>query len=67
MAFKLLFLECKQSFPDHSLFVMNSTSMIIILLVYVDGAILIGNSLLKIYFVKNHLYSRFHIKDLAPL
>nr|KYP37372.1 Retrovirus-related Pol polyprotein from transposon TNT 1-94 [Cajanus cajan] len=64
---ELLFLGYKQSFADNSLFVKTQGSMITVLLVYVDDIVLSDNSFFEIQSVKNHLHSKFHIKDLGPL
>jgi len=64
---ELLLFSYTQSFVDHSLFVKKYASVITTLLVYVDDVVLIGNRITKMNVVKDHLHSRFHIKDLGPI
>jgi len=60
---KLLLFGYTQSSVDYSLFVKKSTSVIIVLLVYVDDVVLTGNSIAEINAIKAHHHYRFHIKD----
>nr|KAJ0193879.1 hypothetical protein LSAT_V11C800413930 [Lactuca sativa] len=57
----------KQSINDYSLFVKVSKNTIVILLVYVDDIIIIGNCKVELENVKNFLKSQFLIKDLGKL
>ena len=56
-----------QSKADYSLFVQKTTNNFIVLLVYVDDVILIGNSMEVINRTKTLLHQAFRIKDLGKL
>ena len=49
------------------MFVKQTPSSFTTLLVYVDGVVLTGNSLVEINAVKQQLHDQFHIKDLGDL
>jgi Reverse transcriptase (RNA-dependent DNA polymerase) len=55
----LLFYNFKMSNADHSLFSKNGTKFMIVVLIYVDGIIIIGDNL--------QLKKKFYIKDLGLL
>jgi Reverse transcriptase (RNA-dependent DNA polymerase) len=52
---------------DHSLFSKRSANFIIIVLIYVDDIIIVGNNLEEIKRVKMQLKENFNIKDLGLL
>lgn len=54
----------KQSMHDHCLFILNTASCFLVLLVYVDDILLTGDSETKIKKVKQFLDCKFTIKDL---
>lgn len=57
----------KQVDAYHSLFFKNTSSLFIMLLVYVDNVIIIGNDLEEFKFIKEALRNSFKIKDLDKL
>ncbi|PNY11391.1 retrovirus-related Pol polyprotein from transposon TNT 1-94 [Trifolium pratense] len=63
----LLDLQFIQASSDHSLFTRQSSSLFLILLVYVDDVIIAGNSLTEINSIKSALHHTFKIKDLGTL
>ncbi|XP_019059752.1 PREDICTED: uncharacterized protein LOC109117278 [Tarenaya hassleriana] len=56
-----------QSTTDNSLFIKNSGSSVIVILIYVDDMILIGNDALLLQQTKTNLQTHFKIKDLGPV
>lgn len=56
-----------QSKNEYSLYVKNSDNFCVLLLVYVDDIVIIGNNEKVIKSVKLFLKSKFHIKDLGLL
>ncbi|KAL2944143.1 Retrovirus-related Pol polyprotein from transposon RE2 [Bienertia sinuspersici] len=56
-----------QSKSDHTLFLKNKGSTIVIVLMYVDDWILAGNSTKELEDTKHFLSSSFHMKDLGEL
>lgn len=52
---------------DHSLFVQNSDSSFLALLVYVDNIVLVSNKMDQVVAVKKHLHELFRIKYLREL
>ncbi|OMO65653.1 hypothetical protein CCACVL1_21443 [Corchorus capsularis] len=56
-----------QSTVDYSLFTLTTGSSFLVVLVYVDDLIIAGDDSVRIRSLKQHLDSRFHIKDLGPL
>ncbi|WVZ14137.1 hypothetical protein V8G54_011703 [Vigna mungo] len=64
---ELLSIEYTQRSADHSLFIKHSPSTITIIMVYVDDILLSRNNLSEITTVKDHLHSKFHIKNLGDL
>ncbi|KAJ0523146.1 putative RNA-directed DNA polymerase [Helianthus annuus] len=56
-----------QSSCDHSLYIMCKSSVLLVLLVYVDDIIVTGNSVAEIERVKALLSDHFKIKDLGVL
>lgn len=63
----LVNLNFRQSKADHSLFLYNDKSVMIVVLIYVDDVIITGNCLTKIQEVKTKLDHEFSIKDLGVL
>lgn len=63
----LLAKHYKQANSDHSLFTKQSTHSFILLLVYVDDIIVVGNSLIEIDHIKSVLHHTFQIKNLGQL
>ena len=63
----LVNLNFRQSKADHSLFLYNDKSVMIVVLIYVDDVIITGNCLTKIQEVKRKLDHEFSIKDLGVL
>ena len=57
----------QKSQSDHSAFYRNSSSGIILLVVYVDDIVLIGSDSKGISSLKSFLHSQFHTKDLGML
>ncbi|KAK9069971.1 hypothetical protein SSX86_010369 [Deinandra increscens subsp. villosa] len=60
-------LDFVQSKCDHSLFIMSSETVFVVLLVYVDDIVITGNNVTIIEKVKKALNSKFKIKDLGSL
>ncbi|GJS88450.1 putative RNA-directed DNA polymerase [Tanacetum coccineum] len=60
-------LNFRQSKADHSLFIYEVGSIMVVVLIYVDGVIITGNNLTKIQETKKQLDYEFSIKDLDPL
>lgn len=56
-----------QSSSDYLLFTLTSSSIFLVLLVYVDDIVLTGNNKSEIHRVKQHLKTNFMIKDLGSL
>jgi len=56
-----------QSKSDHSFFIKNTPTAFIILLVYVNDIILVGNSLTTIEEIKQTFNNTFKIKNLGEL
>ena len=52
---------------DHSVFYQNSSSGIILLVVYVDDIVINGSDSKGILSLKSFLHSQFHTKDLGML
>ena len=52
---------------DHSVFYKNSQAGIILLLVYVDDIVIIGNDMAGISLLKSFFHGQFHTKDLGML
>ena len=52
---------------DHSVFYQNSSSGIILLVVYVDDIVITGSDSKGILSLKSFLHSQFYIKDLGML
>lgn len=63
----LLDLGFKQAHSDHSLFTHITPSSYTALLIYVDGIVLVGDSLTEIATIKSTLDKAFGIKDLDLL
>ena len=57
----------QKSKSDHSVFYRNSSSCIILLVVYVDGIVITGNDSKGISSLKSFLQSQVHTKDLEML
>ena len=57
----------QKSKSDHSVFYKNSSSCIIILVVYVDDIVITGSDSKDILSLKFFLHSQFHTKDLEML
>ena len=57
----------QKSQSDHSVFYRNSSSGVILLVVYVDDIIIIENDYKGISSPKSFLHSQFHTKDLQML
>ena len=57
----------QKSKSDHSIFYRNSSSGIILLVVYVDNIIITGSDSKGISSLKSFLQSQFHTKDLGML
>ena len=57
----------QKSKSDHSIFHKNSSSCIILLIVYVDDIVITGSDSKGISSLKSFLQSQFHIKDLGML
>jgi hypothetical protein len=56
-----------QSTSDHSLFMKKTATSFTVLVVYVDGVIIVGDSLSEFQSIKAILHSYFKIKDLGQL
>ena len=56
-----------QKSNDHSIFYKNSSSCIILLVVYVDDIIITGSDSIGILSLKSFLHNQFHTKDLRML
>ena len=52
---------------DNSVYYRNSQASIILLVVYVDDVIIIGNDVTSISSLKSFLHGQFHTKDLGML
>ena len=57
----------QKSKSDHSVFHRNSSSRIILLVVYVDDILIIESDSKSISSLKSFLHSQFHTKDLGTL
>ena len=57
----------QKSKSDHSVFYENSQAGIILLVVYVDDTIIIGDDMASISSLKSFLHGQFHTKDLGML
>ena len=57
----------QKSKSDHSVFYKNSSSGIIMLIVYMDDIVINGSDYKSISSLKSFLQSQFHIKDLGIL
>ena len=57
----------QKSKSDHFVFYRNSQAGIILLVVYVDDIIIIGNDMAGISSLKSFLHGQFHTKDLGML
>ena len=57
----------QKSKSDHSVFYKNSSSYIILLVVYVDDIIITGTDSKYILSLKSFFHSQFHTKDLGML
>ncbi|GJY91656.1 putative reverse transcriptase, RNA-dependent DNA polymerase, LTR copia-type gag-polypeptide [Tanacetum coccineum] len=51
---------------DHSLFIYEAGSIMVVVLIYVDDAIITENNLIKIQETKKRLDDEFSVKDLGP-
>ncbi|GJS32479.1 putative RNA-directed DNA polymerase [Tanacetum coccineum] len=60
-------LNFRQSKADHSLFIYEAGSTMVVVLIYVDDVIITENNLIKIQETKKQLDDEFSIKDLSPL
>ncbi|GJZ87017.1 putative RNA-directed DNA polymerase [Tanacetum coccineum] len=60
-------LSFRHSKADHSLFIYQTASIIVVVLIYVDDIIITGNCLNKIQEIKKQLDKEFSVKDLGPL
>ncbi|GJU29456.1 retrovirus-related pol polyprotein from transposon TNT 1-94 [Tanacetum coccineum] len=60
-------LNFRQSKVDHSLFIYEAGSIMVVVLIYVDDVIITGNNLTKIQETKKQLDDEFSIKDLGLL
>ncbi|GKB38125.1 putative RNA-directed DNA polymerase [Tanacetum coccineum] len=60
-------LNFRQSKADHSLFIYEAGSIMVVVLIYVDDVIITGNNLTKIQETKKQLNDEFSIKDLGLL
>ncbi|GJR94616.1 retrovirus-related pol polyprotein from transposon TNT 1-94 [Tanacetum coccineum] len=60
-------LNFRQSKVDHSLFIYEAGSIMVVVLIYVDDVIITGNNLTKIQETKKQLDGEFNIKDLGLL
>ncbi|GJS97691.1 putative RNA-directed DNA polymerase [Tanacetum coccineum] len=60
-------LNFRQSKADHSLFIYETGSIMVVVLIYVDDVIIIGNNLTRIQETKKQLDDEFSIKDLGLL
>ena len=56
-----------KSKSDHSIFYKNSQASIILLIVYVDDIVIIGNDMKGVSSLKSFLHGQFHTKDLEML
>ena len=59
--------DMQKSKYDHSVFYRNSSSGIILLVVYVDDIVITGSDSKGILSLKSFLHSQFHTKDLGML
>ena len=59
--------DFKQSQADHSLFTRQTGSNILVVLVYVDDLLVIGNDLASIHHLQEFLSTKFQLKDLGKL
>ena len=57
----------QKSKSDHSIFYKNSSSYIILLVVYVDDIVIIESDPKGILSLKSFLYNQFHSKDIGVL
>ena len=57
----------QKSKSDHSVFYKNSSSGIILLVVYVDDIVITGSDSKGILSLKSFLHSKFHTKDIGML
>ena len=57
----------QKSKSDHSVFYRNSSSAIVLLVVYVDDIVITGSDSIGISSLKSFLHGQFHTKDLGML
>ncbi|GKB97674.1 putative RNA-directed DNA polymerase [Tanacetum coccineum] len=60
-------LSFRHSKADHSLFIYQTASIMVVVLIYVDDIIITENCLNKIQEIKKQLDKEFSVKDLGPL
>ncbi|GKD72486.1 putative RNA-directed DNA polymerase, partial [Tanacetum coccineum] len=60
-------LSFRQFKADHSLFIYETASITVVVLIYVDDVIITRNCLNKIQEIKKQLDKEFNVKDLGPL
>ncbi|GJV39047.1 putative RNA-directed DNA polymerase [Tanacetum coccineum] len=60
-------LSFRHSKADHSLFIYQTASIMVVVLIYVDDIIITRNCLNKIQEIKKQLDKEFSVKDLGPL
>lgn len=63
----LLSLGFKQSKSDYSLFLKQTSTSTLAVLVYVDDLLICGSSMSDIHNLKQMLSTQFHMKDLGPI
>ncbi|GJW42524.1 putative RNA-directed DNA polymerase [Tanacetum coccineum] len=63
----LMIMKLVQAKADHSLFIYEAGSIMVVVLIYVDDVIITGNNLTKIQETKKQLDDEFNIKDLGLL
>ena len=57
----------QKSTLDHSIFFKRSESGVILIVVYVDALVVVGDDALDVQSLKTFLYCQFQIKDLSML
>lgn len=67
LSLTLLALGFKQSKSDYSLFLKQTTSSMLAVLVYVDDLLICGSNMSDITQLKEMLSTKFHMKDLGPI